>query len=104
MDKHCPKDRKNFLSYSYCIYKFFELLGYEQLLVKFTKPNGAETMCIFGTADSLMYNLCDNRNGCLHQLGKDYPQAWTYKVARSKGSLSLRRTTTSLKKEDPRHH
>lgn len=30
-------------------------------IVKFTKPNGAETMCIFGTADSLMYNLCENR-------------------------------------------
>ena len=30
-------------------------------VVKFTKPNGAETMCIFGTADSLMYNLCDNK-------------------------------------------
>ena len=25
--KHCPSDRKNFLSYSYCLYKFCELLG-----------------------------------------------------------------------------
>lgn len=30
-------------------------------VVKFTKPSGVETMCIFGTVDSLMYNLCDNR-------------------------------------------
>lgn len=27
----CPKDRKNFLSYSYTIYKFLELLGYDEL-------------------------------------------------------------------------
>tara|TARA_Y100000748_G_scaffold148402_2_gene124097 strand:- start:530 stop:1687 length:1158 start_codon:yes stop_codon:yes gene_type:complete len=26
-EKHCPKNRKNFLSYSYCLYKFCELLG-----------------------------------------------------------------------------
>ena len=25
--KHCPKDRKNFLSYSYVLYKFFQILG-----------------------------------------------------------------------------
>jgi hypothetical protein len=25
--RHCPKDRKNFLSYSYVLYKFFQLLG-----------------------------------------------------------------------------
>ena len=31
-------------------------------IVKFTRPNNnAETMCIFGTADSLMFNLCDNK-------------------------------------------
>lgn len=26
-ERHCPRDRKNFLSYSYCLYKFCELLG-----------------------------------------------------------------------------
>lgn len=30
-------------------------------IVKFMKPNGTTTMCIFGTVDSLMYNLCDNK-------------------------------------------
>lgn len=31
-DKHCPDDRKNFLSYSYVLYKFCELLGEDQYL------------------------------------------------------------------------
>jgi predicted RNA-binding Zn-ribbon protein involved in translation (DUF1610 family) len=31
-DKHCPPDRKNFLSYSYVLYKFCELLGEDAFL------------------------------------------------------------------------
>lgn len=31
-DKHCPKDRINFLSYSYVLYKFCELLGEDEYL------------------------------------------------------------------------
>ena len=31
-DKHCPEDRKNFLSYSYVLYKFCELLGEDAFL------------------------------------------------------------------------
>lgn len=31
-DKHCPEDRKNFLSYSYVLYKFCELLGEDEYL------------------------------------------------------------------------
>lgn len=30
--KHCPKERKNFLSYSYVLYKFFQLLGMDEYL------------------------------------------------------------------------
>ena len=33
--KHCPKDRKNFLSYSYVLYKFCELLELDDLLPNF---------------------------------------------------------------------
>jgi len=33
--KHCPKDRKNFLSYSYTLYKFFELLDKPEYLIYF---------------------------------------------------------------------
>ncbi len=31
-DKYCPKDRTNFLSYSYVLYKFCELLGEDEYL------------------------------------------------------------------------
>lgn len=31
-EMHCPKDRKNFLSYSYVLYKFCELLGEDDYL------------------------------------------------------------------------
>lgn len=31
-DKHCPQGRKNFLSYSYVLYKFCELLGEDEYL------------------------------------------------------------------------
>jgi ribosomal protein S27E len=31
-EKHCPENRKNFLSYSYVLYKFCELLGEDQYL------------------------------------------------------------------------
>ena len=31
-DKHCPEERKNFLSYSYVLYKFCELLSEDEYL------------------------------------------------------------------------
>jgi len=34
-DKHCPKERKNFLSYSYVLYKFCELLSEDSYLQYF---------------------------------------------------------------------
>lgn len=34
-EKHCPTDRKNFLSYSYILYKFCELLSEDEFLVCF---------------------------------------------------------------------
>ena len=33
--RHCPKDRKNFLSYSYVLHKFVELLGLDEFLPSF---------------------------------------------------------------------
>lgn len=33
--KHCPKDRKNFLSYSYTLHKFCQLLGKHEYLIYF---------------------------------------------------------------------
>lgn len=29
-EKHCPKERINFLSYSYVLHKFFQLLGFDE--------------------------------------------------------------------------
>ena len=43
-ETHCPKDRKNFLSYSYCLYKFFQLLGYEQFLDSFSLLKGRDKL------------------------------------------------------------
>lgn len=34
-EQHKPKERSNFLSYSYCLYKFCELLGHDELLCNF---------------------------------------------------------------------
>ena len=34
-EKNKPKERLNFLSYSFCLYKFCELLGYDHLLCNF---------------------------------------------------------------------
>ena len=34
-EKHCPKNRKNFLSYSYTLYKFFQLLNKNEYLIYF---------------------------------------------------------------------
>ena len=43
-EKHCPSDRKNFLSYSYCLYKFFQLLGYDEFLKSFTLLKGRDKL------------------------------------------------------------
>ena len=43
-EKHCPKDRKNFLSYSYCLFKFFQLLGYDEFLDSFTLLKGRDKL------------------------------------------------------------
>lgn len=36
--KHCPSNRKNFLSYSYTLYKMSEILGEDEMLEQFTLP------------------------------------------------------------------
>src|SRR3989344_5110843 len=42
--KHCPADRKNFLSYSYCLFKFCELLGYDHFLQYFMLLKGPQKL------------------------------------------------------------
>ena len=43
-DKHCPLTRKNFLSYPYVIYKFCQMLGYDNLLPYFSLLKGKEKL------------------------------------------------------------
>jgi hypothetical protein len=57
-EKHCPKDRKNFISYSYCLYKFCELLGlpYTQY---FSLLKGKEKL---SKMDSIWVKICKELN------------------------------------------
>lgn len=56
-EKHCPKDRKNFLSYSYCLYKFFQLLGYDQFLDSFTLLKGRDKLI---KQDQIFQKICED--------------------------------------------
>jgi hypothetical protein len=42
--KHCPSNRKNFLSYPYLMFKFSQLLGYDHLLPYFTLLKGPDKL------------------------------------------------------------
>tara|TARA_B110000008_G_C16953332_1_gene557172 strand:- start:813 stop:1964 length:1152 start_codon:yes stop_codon:yes gene_type:complete len=55
-EKHCPKDRKNFLSYSYCLYKFFQLLGYDEFLDSFTLLKGRDKLT---KQDEIFKKICE---------------------------------------------
>ncbi len=55
-EKHCPKDRKNFLSYSYCLFKFFQLLGYDQFLDSFTLLKGRDKLA---RQDDIFKKICE---------------------------------------------
>ena len=37
-EKHCPKTRKNFLSYSYTLYKMAQIIGEDEMIEKFYLP------------------------------------------------------------------
>lgn len=53
--KICPKSRKNFLSYSYILYKFLELLGETEILEAFTLLKGRDKRA---KMDDLFSKLC----------------------------------------------
>jgi hypothetical protein len=44
-DKHCPKKRSNFLSYNYILFKFCELLGYDEFLPYFQLLKSSTKTC-----------------------------------------------------------
>lgn len=54
-EKHCPPTRKNFLSYSYTLYKFCELLGEDQYLQYFPLLKSSEKLYL---QDQIWRNIC----------------------------------------------
>lgn len=53
--KYRPLDRKNFLSYNYCLYKFNELLGYDDFLPYFKLLKGDKKLA---KQDEIFENMC----------------------------------------------
>jgi HAMP domain-containing protein len=57
-DKHCPKDRTNFLSYPYCLFKFFQLLGFDQRTLNcFTLLKGKDKL---QKQDQIFKAICED--------------------------------------------
>ena len=56
-DEHKPKDWSNFLSYSYCLYKFCELLGYDDLLCNFPLLKSREKL---HQQDVIWHKICNS--------------------------------------------
>jgi len=54
-DTHKPKDRSNFLSYSYCLYKFCELLGEDEFKQQFPLLKSREKLY---QQDCIWKNIC----------------------------------------------
>ena len=56
-EKHCPKNRKNFLSYSYVIHKFIQLLNMNEYLVYFPLLKSREKLY---QQDLIWKNICND--------------------------------------------
>jgi hypothetical protein len=56
---HCPKNRKNFLSYSYVIHKFIQLLGIDEYLIYFPLLKSREKLY---QQDKIWKNICKDLN------------------------------------------
>lgn len=55
--RHCPKDRKNFLSYSYCLFKLFQILGMHEYLSLFSLLKSREKLQV---QDTIFRKICDD--------------------------------------------
>ena len=55
-EKNCPPDRKNFLSYSYCLYKFCELMAYDEFLPCFSLLKGRDKLF---KQDTIFKKICE---------------------------------------------
>lgn len=58
-ERHCPPGRRNFLSYQYILYKFFQLLGLDQLLVYMTLLKGKDKLL---KQDAIFKKCCVDLN------------------------------------------
>jgi len=56
---HCPKNRKNFLSYSYVIHKFIQLLNMDEYLIHFPLLKSREKLY---QQDKIWKNICKELN------------------------------------------
>ena len=56
---HCPKNRKNFLSYSYVIHKFIQLLDMDEYLIHFPLLKSREKLY---QQDKIWKNICKELN------------------------------------------
>lgn len=57
--KHCPKERKNFLSYSYVLFKFFQILNMHEYLRFFPLLKSREKLWV---QDQIFKNICEDLN------------------------------------------
>ena len=57
--KYCPKDRKNFLSYSYVLHKFVQLLNMDEFLICFPLLKSREKL---HQQDIIWKQICDDLN------------------------------------------
>ena len=55
--KHCPKGRSNFLSYSYVLYKFCELLELDDYLPNFPLLKNRDKLY---TQDKIWQKICED--------------------------------------------
>jgi ribosomal protein S27AE len=55
-EKHCPAGRKNFLSYSYVLFKIFQLLGYDESLESFSLLKGRDKLA---KQDQIFKKICE---------------------------------------------
>lgn len=56
-NRHCPKGRKNFLSYSYVLHKFFQLIGLDELVDYFPLLKSREKLM---NQDKIWIKICDD--------------------------------------------
>jgi hypothetical protein len=56
-NNHCPSERKNFLSYSFVLYKFCELLGKDEYLVHFPLLKSRDKLRV---CDSIWKKICND--------------------------------------------